>query len=69
MMQEKKALIKVNTFFTPFIFCGIEYQPKQGAVYLLIAKNNIRKALLCQLIKKMHRSNMNNFWISCILWN
>lgn len=69
MMQEKKALIKVNTFSTLFIFCGVEYQPKQEAVYLSIAKNNIKKALLCQLVKKMHRPNMNNFWISCILWN
>ena len=68
-MQEKEALVRAHAFPTPPVFCGAEYQPRQGAAHLSITKNSVGKALLCQSVKKAPGPNMHNFRILRILWD
>ena len=68
-MQEKEALVRAYAFPTPPVFCGAEYQPRQGVAHLSITKNSVGKALLCQSVKKAPGPNMHNFRILRILWD
>lgn len=61
-VQAKKVLVRAHIFSKPPLSHKVEYQPNQGRVHLLVIKNTIGKALLCQLVKKVHRPNMYNFW-------
>lgn len=68
-MQEKEALVRANAVPTPPVFYGAEYQPRQGDAHLLITKNSVGKALLCQSVKTAPLPNIHNFRILRILWD
>ena len=66
-MQDKKALVRLHAFLPLPIFHRIKYKLENGMAHILITKNSVRKAFLCQFIKKAPRLNMHNFQILCIL--
>ncbi len=68
-MQAKEALVRSHAFPRPPIVDGVEYQPSQGAAYLSITKDTVRKALFCQSVKKAPGPNMHNFRILRVLWD
>ena len=68
-MQDKEALVRVHAFPLLPVFYGTEYKSKQGTAHLLVTKDSVGKALLCQSIKKAPGPNMHNFRILCVLWD
>lgn len=60
-IEDKEALVRVNAFLLPPVFYGIKCKPGQGSANLLITKDSVSKALLCQSIKKASGPNIHNF--------
>lgn len=61
IIQAKKALVQEYIFPKTLVFHSSKYQSGQRIAYLLISQETMSKALLCQSIKKVLRSNMHNF--------
>lgn len=64
-MQDKGVLVKSHAFSKLPTFQDNEYQPGQKSAYLSTSQEILTRALLCQSIKKTHKSNIYNFRALC----